>query len=109
LFAQLAAVLPTVKGATPRPPSDAAGCPAGGRGVEVDVDDAGTRGSLRVIVAPAGVNPRSLGDAGPAAVTRSAHTRGGGLLTVTAIPGGPGPAPFAARLDNIAADLAGRL
>ncbi|MBO0876346.1 MAG: hypothetical protein J2P19_23470, partial [Pseudonocardia sp.] len=57
LFAQLAAVLPAVKGAAARPPAGAAGCPAGGRGFEVDVDDAGARGTLRVVVAPAGASP----------------------------------------------------
>jgi hypothetical protein len=106
LFAQLAAVLPAVKGATPRPLSDAAGCAAGGRGFEVDVNDAGVPGTLRVVFAPPGVS-LPPGDAAAPAASRSARTRDGGQVTVTAIPTGAGTAPFAARLDRIAADLAG--
>jgi hypothetical protein len=106
LFAQLAAVLPAVKGATPRPLSEAAGCAAGGRGFEVDVDDAGVPGTLRVVFAPPGVS-LPPGEAAAPAATRSARTRDGGQVTVTAIPTGTGTAPFAARLDRIAADLAG--
>ncbi|WP_028927373.1 hypothetical protein [Pseudonocardia acaciae] len=108
LFAQLAAVLPAVKDAIPRAPSDSEGCPPGARGVEVDVDDGGVRGTLRVVLSPAGSGVAGMGASGSDALATARKTRAGDELSVTVIAAGPGQAPFVGQLNRIATDLAGR-
>jgi len=110
LFAQLADVLPAVRGASPRPLSDDVYCPRGGRGVEVDVTDGGARGTLRVLLSP----PGSLGggssvQTGPGSMdTTSVSTGDGGSLSLTTMSAGRGAAPYDDQLDDLAGELAKR-
>jgi hypothetical protein len=110
LFAQLAEVLPAVRGASPRPLSDEVYCPRGARGVEVDVTDGGARGTLRVLLSP----PGSLGG-GSSVQTRagsmdttSVSTGDGGSLSLTTMSAGQGAAPYDDQLDDLAGELAKR-
>lgn len=109
LFDQLAELVPAVRGATPRPVSDEAYCPAGARGVEVDVTDGDAHGVLRVLLSP----PGSLGGGsniqtgGGSQSTASSSTRGGGSLSVTSS-SRSGDAPYEDDLDDLADKLAAR-
>ena len=109
LFDQLAELVPAVRGATPRPVSDEAYCPAGARGVEVDVTDGNAHGTLRVLLSP----PGSLGGGsniqtgGGSQSTTTSSTRGGGSLSVTSS-SRSGDAPYGDDLDDLADKLAAR-
>lgn len=109
LFDQLAALMPAVRGATPRPVSDDAYCPDGARGVEVDVTDGDAHGTLRVLLSP----PGSLGGGsniqtgGGSQSTSTSSTHGGGSLSVTST-SRSGDAPFEDDLDDLADKLAAR-
>ncbi len=77
---------------------------SGERGVNLEVDDAGTPGLLTVLYLPPGETPDASLD-GASAVTAS-----GGTVVVSSRPGGPtGGVPFEGRLDTTAAFLAPRL
>ncbi len=78
--------------------------PPGERGVNLEVDDAGTPGLLTVLYLPPGVAPdAAYGGA-------SAATASGGTVVVSSRPGGPtGEIPFEGRLDTAAGYLAPRL
>ncbi|HEY2202899.1 MAG TPA: hypothetical protein VGH99_00285 [Pseudonocardia sp.] len=108
LFAQLAEVLPELRGAAPRPLSDQVGCPAGGRGLEVDVDDDGARGVLRVLFSPDGGGMVVTGGGGGSVVTTSTSTPGGGSLAVSVVSVPHGDTPYAGRVGEIAHALAER-
>ncbi|MDN5747667.1 MAG: hypothetical protein L0H64_03995, partial [Pseudonocardia sp.] len=76
--------------------------PRGGRGVNLEVDDAGTTGLLTVRYLPPGTAADVDGVTAP--------TASGGTVLVSTRPGGPGgTAPFEGRLDAVAAYLAPRL
>jgi hypothetical protein len=110
LFAQLADVLPAVRGASPRPLSDDVYCPRGARGVEVDVTDGGARGTLRVLLSPAGsLGGGSSVQTGPGSMdTTSVSTGDGGSLSLTTMSAGRGAAPYDDQLDDLAGELAKR-
>jgi hypothetical protein len=109
VFAQLASALPGAR--STRPYAVPGGCPAGGVGVALDVADnsvvGGARGTLYVVVVPAGVDPATpADDLGTASAV--APTRSGGHVRVTAMSSG-GQTPYRQRLNHLASQLAGRL
>jgi hypothetical protein len=105
LFGQLTAALPALRGATPRPLSDAVSCPEGGRGVEVDVVEDGARGVLRVLLSPSG-GGMSVTSSGGSVISTSTSTQNGGTLSVSVISAGSGRAPYEGQVDQLADTLA---
>lgn len=78
--------------------------PGGERGVNLEVDDAGSPGLLTVQYLPPG------SDAAADVDGATSPTASGGTVLVSARPGGPGEtAPFQGRLDEVASYLAPRL
>jgi hypothetical protein len=105
LFDQLAAALPAVRAATPRPLSEEISCPSNGRGFEITVDDNGSHGVLRVLLSPSGggMGPQ-ISNSG-ALSTSTSSTRDGGSLSVSSAADGD-HAPFDDELDTLADTLA---
>jgi hypothetical protein len=109
LFTAVTEAVPSARRHVPRPLADAAQCPEGGRGVEVDVDDHGARGVLRVLLAPkgsGGVDTSGRG-AGPV-LTASANTPGGARLIVSMTAPAGHRVPYANQLGPLANRLAKR-
>jgi hypothetical protein len=106
LFGELTAALPATSGTVARPLADDAQCPKGARGVQIDVDDRGAHGVLRVLLSPPGASGINVFGSGGSVYTTSADTPGGGQLTVSVTADGPGRIPFSNRLDQLAHTLA---
>jgi hypothetical protein len=107
LFEQLAAALPAVRGAMPRPLPDEASCPEGATGFEVDVNDRGAPGVLRVLLSPPGAGGINVSGRGRGSVfTTSAKTEDGGQLSLSMITARPGRIPLVNRLAPVARELA---
>jgi hypothetical protein len=104
LFSRLATAVPRVGSA--RPLDDAAPCPEGARGVQVDVTDHGVPGTLRVRLDPPGAAAPRPGSGGLPVRVATARTPDGRDLTVWATAAAPGPVPLAGRLDALARTLA---
>jgi hypothetical protein len=106
LFRELTAALPAATGAVPRPLADDAQCPKGARGVEIDVNDRGARGVLRVLLSPPGAGGINVSGSGGSVYTTSTNASGGGQLTVSVTTDDPGRIPFSSRLNQLAHTLA---
>ncbi|WP_028938348.1 hypothetical protein [Pseudonocardia spinosispora] len=105
LFDQLSAVLPQLKGVTPRPLGDQVSCPRGARGFEVDVTDGAASGTLRVLLSPNGGGMTIQRGHGGSIITTSTSTESGGSLSLSAI-SDSGPAPYGKRINQLAHTLA---
>lgn len=109
LLAALVEILPPVRRAVPHPLSDAVRCPEGARGLEVDVDDRGASGVLRVVLLPprtGGTDASGQGDR--SVLTASANTPTGARIVVSMTAPTGHRVPYANQLGPIAKRLATR-
>ncbi|MCO1654177.1 hypothetical protein [Pseudonocardia humida] len=94
-------VLPDAAGAPPAATTDVC-LPGTHRYLALQVDPGGAPGVLSVAYLP----PGTVADSAPAPTELAAPTASGGTVLVSATPDGPGPAPYADRLQDLVDHLA---
>jgi hypothetical protein len=80
-------------------------CPSDGRGLEVDVEDRGAHGTLRVLLSPRGGGMSVISRGGGSVITSSVSTRSGGTLSIS-LTSQAGRAPLGKQVNQLTRALA---